>query len=122
MILKGTILDQFEETNLVILDRTTVKDGYGGIKTVWKDGAEFTGALIQPKDLASEIAKVETQKESYTLVTSTNITLKKDTYFKRSSDGKTFVVKFDNTNKRVPDSSTLQVRYTPVEEANPPID
>lgn len=122
MNFEGTVMQDFKETKLALLDRTTVSDGYGGFTVKWVEGARFSGVLTQPKNLNQEVAKADTGKYSYTLATSTNIKLKKDTYFRRLSDGKDFVIENDNYNRLAPDDSALQMFATTAHEVTLPND
>ena len=116
-----TIMKDYQVA-LVMLDRTTVSDGFGGFDTAWVEGAGFTAVLTQPQSGSAEIAQAITEKKKYTLVTGTNITLRKDDYFRRVSDGKNFVVLKDNFDRLAPEDSTLQMRVTSAEEAELPND
>lgn len=120
-IFDETIMKDFQE-NLVMLDRRTVPDGYGGIKTQWVDGAEFTAVMTQPQSGSAEIADAITESKTYKVVTGTNITLNKDDYFRRVRDGKTFKILNGNADRLAPDDSELQMRVTTAEEVTLPND
>lgn len=116
-----TIMKDYQE-QLVMLDRTTVPDGYGGFTVEWVEGAEFTAVMIQPQSGTADIAKAITQTKQYKIVTGTNITLHKDDYFRRVKDGKNFKILSDNTDRLAPDDSELQMRATTAEEVTLPND
>lgn len=120
-IFDETIMKDFQE-NLVMLDRRTVPDGYGGIKTQWVDGAEFTAVMTQPQSGSAEIADAITESKTYKVVTGTNIALNKDDYFRRVRDGKTFKILNGNADRLAPDDSELQMRVTTAEEVALPND
>lgn len=116
-----TVMKDYQ-TELVMMDRTTVPDGFGGIKTTWAEGAAFTAVVTAPKSGTADIANALVERKTYSVVTGTNVTLRKDDYFKRVSDGKTFKVLNSNTDRLAPDDSTLQMRVTSAEEAELPND
>ena len=116
-----TIMKDFQE-NLVMLDRTTVSDGYGGFEVAWVEGATFIAVLTQPQSGSAEIAQAITETKTYKIVTGTNITLHKDDYFRRVRDGKNFKILKDNTDRLAPDDSELQMRVTSAEEVELPND
>lgn len=114
-----TIMKDYQ-VQLVMLDRTTVPDGFGGFTVEWVEGAEFTAVMTQPQSGSADIAKAITQTKQYKIVTGTNILLRKDDYFRRVADGKDFVIKNDNFDRLAPDDSTLQMRVTTAEEVTLP--
>lgn len=116
-----TIMKDFQ-FNVAMLDRATVDTSYGGVDTVWKRGASFIAVMIQPQTGSSEIANAITQTLQYKVVTGTDVTLRKDDYFRRLKDGKDFVVLNDNFDPLAPESSTLQMRCTTVKEVTLPAD
>lgn len=121
MNFNDTIMKDYQE-NLVMLDRRTVPDGFGGFKIAWTEGAEFTAVMTQPNSGTAEIAQAITESKTYKIVTGTNITLNKDDYFKRIRDGKTFKVLNGNTDRLAPDDSELQMRVTTAEKVELPND
>lgn len=113
---EGTILQDFVES-IVLLDETTVSDGLGGFVTEWTDGATIDVAVIQPRDTKATIATAIVGQQSLTILTSTAIELKRDKYFRRKSNGKTYKLDRDNTERLAPDDSELQWRATTAAEA-----
>ena len=113
---EGTILQNYIEV-LILIDETTVSDGLGGFATEWVDGAEISTPVIQPKDAKAIIANAIVGQQSITIITSTAIELKRDKYFRRVSNGKTYKIDHDNTERLTPDDSELQWRVTTATEA-----
>lgn len=113
-MIENTLLSEFAEM-LVIMDRTTVSDGFGGFNVVWKEGAPFTGALTSSQNGTAKIAEAITETKTFKLVTDTAVTLLKDMYFKRISDGTFFRVMRNNTDKLAPDDSPISLRATEAE-------
>lgn len=120
-IFDETIMKDYQES-LVMLDRRTVPDGYGGFTTQWVEGAPFTAVMTQPSSGSAEIAQAITESKTYKVVTGTNITLNKDDYFRRVRDGRSFKVLNGNTDRLAPDDSALQMRVTTAEEVELPND
>lgn len=118
-VFDGTVLEDFQE-NLVMLDKTTTADDYGGIKRVWVDGAKFIAAMTQPQNISAEIAQALTAKKSYKVITETGVTLSSGDYFRRARDGKTFMIVNGNDDRLAPDDSELQMRAATAEETELP--
>lgn len=121
MNFNDTIMKDYQ-FDVAMLDRITVDTSYGGVDTAWKRGASFIAVMIQPQTGSSEIANAITQTLQYKVVTGTDVTLRKDDYFRRLKDGKDFVVLNDNFDPLAPESSTLQMRCTTVKEVTLPAD
>lgn len=119
-VFDGTLMEQYQE-NIILLDETTASDGYGGFDTVWVDGAEMTLAIIQPHDSGTTIANAIVGKQTITIVSGTNVDLKRDKYFRRAKNGKTYRFDKDNAEKLAPDDSELQWRVTTATEAALPV-
>lgn len=115
-IFDGTLMESYIE-DIVLIDETSVSDGFGGFDTAWTDGAEIQVAIVQPHDGSQTIANAIVGKQSITITTGTNITLKRDKYFRRVRNGKTYRIDHDNTDKLTPDDSELQWRVTTATEA-----
>lgn len=121
-IFDETIMKDYQES-LVMLDKRSVEDGYGGFAPPkWTEGARFTAVMTQPNSGSAEIAQAITESKTYKIVTGTNITLNKDDYFRRVRDGKTFKILNGNTDRLAPDDSDLQMRVTTAEEVTLPND
>lgn len=118
-IFDETIMKDYQKS-LVMLDRRTVPDGYGGFTVEWQEGAPFTAVVTQPKAGTADIAQAITEKKTYTVVTATNITLNKDDYFRSVADGRNFRVMSSNADRLAPDDSELQMRVTTAEEVELP--
>lgn len=118
-IFDETIMKDYQKS-LVMLDRRTVPDGYGGFTVEWQEGAPFTAVVTQPRSGNADIAQAITEKNTYTVVTATNITLNKDDYFRSVADGRNFRVMNSNTDRLAPDDSELQMRVTTAEEVELP--
>ena len=62
---------QFED--FVIIDKTTQPDGYGGVETVWTEGAIVQAAASWDDSTGAQIAQALTEVKTYTIVTQKNV-------------------------------------------------
>ena len=73
-----------------IMDKTTAKDGYGGVITTYVEGAEIEAAIVFGDTLQNLVAAVKEGKDSYTIITRRNVVLQIGDVFKRVSDNGLF--------------------------------
>lgn len=100
----------------VMLDKTTVDDGYGGFKPSYIEGAIFNAAVVFDTSIEARVADKQGVSSLYTVTTNRNITLEYHDTFKRLSDGKIFRVTSDGDDKFTPQSATLDMRQVTAEE------
>lgn len=110
-----SLLDEYME-KCIMLDKTTVSDGYGGYTTTWKEGAEFYSAIVIDSSIEAKRAEKEGVTGIYTVTTSKALNLQYHDVFKRVSDNKIFRVTSDGDDKRTPASATLDMRQVSAEE------
>lgn len=110
-----SLLDQAMEP-CVMLDKTTTKDGYGGITTVYVDGAEFNAAIVFDSSMPARVASVQGVTDLYTITTKKNVVLQYHDIFRRVKDGKIFRVTSDGDDKATPASASLDMRVVSAEE------
>ena len=103
-------------TTCVIMDKTTEKDGYGGVITIWKDGAEVECSIVPDGGVEQLVAMQRGWTGSYTVTTRKNVVFLNGDVFKRLEDGKVFRVKSNGTDTKTPDSATLDMRQVKAEE------
>lgn len=99
-----------------IMDKTTADDGYGGVKTTWKIGAEILVAYSFDSSTEARIAAQQGTKNRFTLYTRKNVILRFPDVVKRDSDGKYFRVTSDGDDRRTPNSAGLDLRAVEAEE------
>lgn len=104
----------------IMLDKSTVPDGYGGFDTVWSEGAEFNAATVLDTSTQARIAQAQGVKNLYTVTTQKNINLQFHDVFRRLRDDKIFRVTSDGDDKRTPASATLDMRQVTAEEFSLP--
>ena len=99
-----------------MLDKVSTSDGYGGMTTEWKDGAEFEAAITLDTSMQARIAESQGVTNLYTVTTKQSINLQFHDVFRRESDKKIFRVTSDGDDKKTPASATLNMRQVSAEE------
>lgn len=100
----------------VILNKSTVSDGYGGYTTVWTDGADFNAAVVLNTSMEARIGEKQGVTALYTVTTSKALNLQFHDVFRRKSDGKIFRVTSDGDDKKTPTVASLNMRQVTAEE------
>lgn len=104
------------ETDITILDKTTVADGEGGTTQVYVDGAKLKVAIVFDTSLQSRVAEKQGVSSLYTVTAPRNANLEYHTVFRRESDGKVFRVTSDGDDKLTPSMATFQFSQVTAEE------
>ena len=99
-----------------IMDKTTTPDGYGGVKTTWKEGAEILVAYAMDTSTESRIASQQGVTNRFTLYTKKSVNLRFPDVIKRDSDGKYFRITSDGDDRRTPNSAGLDLRAVEAQE------
>lgn len=99
---------QFED--FVIIDKTTQPDGYGGVETVWTEGAIVQAAASWDDSTGAQIAQALTEVKTYTIVTQKNVIFRFGDVVKRVRDGKYFLIKSDADDTQTPNGAPLDMR------------
>ena len=110
-----SLLDSYSEEYIVV-DKTTVNDGYGGYTVVWKDGATIKGALAIASESEVTVAGAMGERVTHTMLIDKSIILEYHSVLRRKRDGKTFRVTSRGAENHTPDSSTLNKRKISCEE------
>lgn len=100
----------------VMMDKTSVDDGYGGIARAWTEGAEFFAAAVKDNSMQARIAGVQGVTALYTVTTLRSVHLEYHDVFKRKNDGKIFRATSDGDDKATPNSASLDMRQVTAEE------
>lgn len=103
-------------TKCVMLDKSTAADGYGGYVITWKDGAEFSAAIVLDSSMQARIAEKQGVSSLYTVTTTKALNLQYHDVFRRVDDGKIFRVTSDGDDKKTPASASLNMRQVTAEE------
>lgn len=98
------------------IDKITVADGYGGVKPVWREGAEFQAAFVLDSSLQARVAEKQGVAGLYTITTGKEINLQFHDIVIRDRDGKIFRVTTKGDDKKTPASASLNMRQVSAEE------
>lgn len=110
-----SLLDAAMET-YIIMDKTTVPDGYGSFITEYVEGARIKGAIVFDNSMEARQAEAQGVTSAYTLTTRKNVNLQYHDVLRRVRDGKIFRVKSDGDDLFTPNSATLDMRQVRCEE------
>lgn len=110
-----SLLEQYSE-EYVVVDKTTVSDGYGGYRTIWKDGATISGALAIASQSEVTVAGAMGEKVTHTMLVDKSVMLEYHTVLRRKKDGKIFRVTSKGAEEYTPSSSSLNKRKIACEE------
>lgn len=110
-----SLLDEAME-NCIMLDKSTISDGYGGYDTVWSEGAPFEAAIVFNSSIEARRAEKEGVTSLYTVLTKKAMVLEYHDVFKRLHDGKIFRVTSDGDDEFTPNSASLNLRRVSAEE------
>ena len=110
-----SLLDSAYEP-FTIINKTVVDDGYGGVDTVYVDGATIQGAIVYDNSAQMKVARAMGVTASYTLTVKKNVQLDYHTILRRESDGKIFRLTSNSDDKKTPEEATLNMRQYDAEE------
>lgn len=110
-----SLLDEAFE-NFTVINRAVVDDGYGGITTVWSDGATIKGAMVFDGSGLTKIAQALGVTATYTFTVRKDVELDYYTVVRRDSDKKIFRLISNSDDKKTPKSASLDMRQYSAEE------
>ena len=100
----------------VLMEKTRVPDGYGGLITLWAEGAEIQAVAPVDQSMEARTGAMQGVTSLYTITTTKAINLQYHDVLKRVRDGKIFRVTSDGDDNRTPASATLNMRNVTAEE------
>lgn len=100
----------------VIMNKSKVSDGEGGFTTEWTEGAEIKVAIVNDISMQARVAEQQKVTSTYTLTTSRENALEFHDVIKRLSDGETFRVTSDGSDKQSPKVSSLNMSQVSAEK------
>lgn len=106
--------EQMED--FVILEKTRVPDGYGGLITRYVDGETIKAATSLDDSTEARVGVLQGVKDVYTIITNKSITLEYHDVLRRVRDGRVLRVTTDGTDKKTPRSAGLDMRNVRAEE------
>lgn len=108
------LVNDFTDT-CTLLEKTRVPDGEGGWTTRWTDGPTFQAAITHDSSLGARVAESEGMTSTYTVTTEKGNVLDFHDVFRRGSDGQTFRVTSNGTDKQTPQRASFQVSQVTAE-------
>lgn len=99
----------------IIMNKSSVNDGYGGVTTVWTEGATINGALVHDSSNQALIAQAMGVTSVYTLTTDKSVVLWFHDVIKRVSDNSIFRVTTNGKDEKTPESATINMRQVKLE-------
>lgn len=105
-----------------IIDKVTVLDEYGSVKTTYQQGAPIDVAFSFNSSTEARIASQQGIDNRFTLLTKKSILLRYPDIVQRVRDGKYFQVTSDGDDNRTPDTAGLDLRAVEAQEWKLPYD
>ncbi len=99
----------------VFMEQKKTPGGSGGYDTTREAGEQFNAAIIRDTSTEARIAETAGTVEMYTVTVSRSVHLKYHAVIKRLSDGKTFRITSDNTEKKTPVCTALDIAQSSAE-------
>lgn len=99
----------------VFMEKKSEPDGSGGTHPTWKEGEPLQAAIIRDTSMEAQIAEAAGTVEMYTVTVSRSVHLEYHAVIKRLSDGKTFRITSDNTEKKTPVCTALDIAQSTAE-------
>lgn len=110
-----TLLDRLA-VDCVMIDRTSVPDGMGGVETAWVDGAPFKATIVKNTTLDAKVAEKQGVTDIYTVTVNKGSTIHYHDIFRRESDGQIFRITSDLKDTESPDMSQIDKAHCSAEE------
>ena len=108
------LTEAFED--FVVINKTTVPDGYGGTTTIYTEGIPIQGAMPYDNSTQTKIAQAMGVKNTYTLTVRKNVELDYHTILKRTRDNIYFRLTSGADDNKTPKSAGLNMRQYDAEE------
>lgn len=102
--------------DFTILNKSIIDDGYGGVTTVWADGATIKGVMVFDSSTQGKIAQEMGVTSLYTLTVRRSIELDFHTVLRKESDGRIFRLTSNSDDKKTPQGAGLDMRQYSAEE------
>jgi len=110
------MLWESELESAVLLVKTFIPDGRGGVIPSYVDGVTIQAAFSFSTSEQMMIAEAQDAISRYTITTRQNINLQYHDVLRRVRDGKVFRVTSDGDDNRTPVTSSLNMRQVEAEE------
>lgn len=110
------MLWEAELEKAVIIDKTYVDDGRGGVTPTYKDGVSIDAAFSFTASEQMRIAEAAQAVPRYVITTRQNINLQYHDVIRRERDKKIFRITSDGDDNKSPEVSSLYMRQVEAEE------
>lgn len=108
----SSLLEQAME-QCTLIEKRTVKDGYGGYTTEYYDGIDFMAAIVLDTSTQAKRAEKEGVTSLYTITTDKTLHLGFHDIIRRDSDGQ--ILRVTSEDKKTPISASLDMRQVSAE-------
>lgn len=105
-----SLLDNYGRA-CVLLEKTNVPDGFGGYKTVWKDGIEFQNYQALESSMEARIAEKQGVTSVYNALVSKAVPIEYHSVFRDTTTGETYRVTSDPSDKQAPKSASFDLKF-----------
>lgn len=99
----------------ILLEKQRTPDGAGGWSTEWTQGANFRAAITINSSNEMQVAEAQGLKRMYLVTTQKSAPLEYHDVFMRISDGATFRVTADGSDKLSPAQASFSISQTTAE-------
>ena len=110
-----SLLDEAFEA-VVVLNKVTHSDGYGGIVTEWEDGANIQAAITYDNSSQMKVAQAMGSTSAYTITLRKGVELDYHDVLRRERDGKIFRITTNSDDLKTPPSAGLNMLQYSAEE------
>ena len=102
--------------DFTIVNKSVVDDGYGGVETVWTDGAKIRGAIVYESSAQMRVAQAMGVTSVYKFIVKKDIELNYHTIIRRESDKKVFRLTSNSDDLKTPPGAGINARQYLAEE------
>ena len=113
---RGTMLIDCMGVPCVFMVSSQTPDSSGGYNTTWVEGQPFTAVITRDSSMEARIAEAAGAVSVYTVTVPRSVHLPFHSVIKRLSDGKVFQITSDNTEKKTPNCTALDMAQSTAEE------
>lgn len=114
-----SLIDEFKKP-FKIMDKTTGDDGYGGIATIYKEGATVNIAMTLNNSVEAQVAQKQGVTSIYTATFSKGLQIAYNDYLKRVDDGVYFRITSNPSEDQTPDRMAVQFMKATAERTELP--
>ena len=107
------ITDFFD--NLIMIDKKTIPDGFGGFESQYTEGAEFKGGITTDNRMETRKAEKDGVTALYTVTVIKNIPLNYGDVIKRKEDNKYFKIVSNPDDMKTPKVSNMDFKQAQAE-------